>query len=913
MHPSLPSLPAPPPHARRTVLLIVAVFLLLGGGRFAADFIIEFQWWQEMGQVPTWIEILIYSAAPVAAATLLAFAALWLAHARALKFAGTRLGAHRTYAVLSTLVLLFVSWVVSSGVIDTWTVVRHFGGRHLPPEASGWRDPVFGQSLRFYLFDLPFFQILRSYLLGVAVLSALVYWAAGRGWQLVERLPEIRESGEIDPRIFRLEGGLESRFLRGVGAVVLVAVAIQFYLGRYEMLTQDHGFMVGVDYVAANVALPLQWLVIGACLLAAVFVIAGRWKLAAFCAVAFIIRMVAPPIVSAVYVKPNEISLQRPYIQTHIQATRSAYGLEKRVTEREFAASLDTRIDVTKHKPLLDNVRLWDWRAFHDTITQIQALRPYYVFADTDVDRYTIDGQLRQVLLTPRELDINQLPDARTRWINPHFIYTHGYGMVMAESNQFTADGLPVLFVKNAPPEITTSSLKLTRPEIYFGEVVHEPVFVHTAQKEFNYPSGADNVFSTYEGKGGFPISSIFMRLAAAVRGGDYNILLTGYLTPDSRMMIRRKVRDRLTSLADFITWDTDPYLVLTDEGRLMWTVDGYTTSDAHPYSSNISLADGGNINYIRNSVKATVDAYDGTAHLYIFDPSDPIIQAYQNIFPNLFHPASEMPASLRAHVRYPEILFRAQAEVYRVFHMRDPQAFYNKEDLWDIARNVQGQDASPVPVTPTYVVATLPGETKAEFLLMIPFTPRNKDNMIGVMVARCDGEHLGELLFLQLSKQALIFGPMQIEARINQDQNISKDLTLWNQQGSRVLRGQMLVLPVEDTFLYVEPIYIQAGEARMPQLKKVVLAMGNSLIYRDTYEEALAELAGLAPAAAAGAKPTAGSTAPAAAASGASISNATLEVLRQHLRRYRELTGQGHWEEAGKELQALESELQRR
>ena len=451
-----PSLPAPPPHARRMVLLIVAFFLLVSGARLAADYIIEFQWWKEMGQVPTWIEMLIYGMAPVVVATLVAFAVLWLAHARALKFAGTRLGAHRTYAVLSTLALLFVSWVLSSGVIDTWTVVRHFGGRHLPPETSAWRDATFGLPLRFYLFDLPFFQILRSYLLGVAVLSALVYWAAGRGWQLVERLPEIRETGEIDPRIFRLEGGLESRFLRGVGAVVLLAVAFQLFLGRYEMLTQDHGFMVGVDYVAANIALPLQWLTIGACLLAAVFVLAGRWKMAAFCAVAFIIRMLAPPIVSAVYVKPNEISLQRPYIETHIRATRSAYGLEKRVTEREFAASLETRIDISKHKPLLDNVRLWDWRAFHDTITQIQALRPYYVFADTDVDRYMIDGQLRQILLAPRELDITQLPDARTRWINPHFIYTHGYGMVMAESNQITADGLPVLFVQDAPPQIKT-------------------------------------------------------------------------------------------------------------------------------------------------------------------------------------------------------------------------------------------------------------------------------------------------------------------------------------------------------------------------------------------------------------------------------------------------------------------------
>jgi uncharacterized membrane protein (UPF0182 family) len=907
-----PTLPGPPRNPRPLILLILALMILLSGTSVIAGYVIEYQWWKEMEQVPTWIEMLLYSIAPIGLATLIGFAVLWLAHASALRFAGTRLKDHRVYAAISTLALLLVSWILSGSTIDTWTVVRYFGGRGLPEAASGWHDAVFGLPLRFYLFTLPFYEILRQFVLALAVLSALVYWLAGRAWQLAAQLPEIRESGEIDPRMFRLEGGLESRFLRGVGAVVLLAVAVQLFLGRYGMLMQDHGFMVGVDYVADKITLPLQWLAIVACLLAAVLVSLGRWRLAAFCAIAFVIKAVVPPAVSAIYVKPNEISLQKPYIQTHIQATRSAYGLEARTVEKEFAASLETRIDISKHKPLLDNVRLWDWRAFHDTTTQIQALRPYYVFADTDVDRYVIDGKLRQVLLTPRELDINQLPDARTRWINPHFIYTHGYGMVMAESNQITADGLPVLFVQDAPPQIKSASLKLTRPEIYFGEAVHEPVFVHTAQKEFNYPSGADNVFSAYEGKGGFPISSLFMRLAAAVREGDYNILLTSYLTPNSRMMIRRKVRDRLSALADFVTWDGDPYLVLTAEGRLVWTVDGYTTSSAHPYSSRLSLAGAGTINYIRNSVKATVDAYDGSANIYIFDPSDPIIQAYQRIFPKLFRPASEMPASIRAHTRYPETFFRVQAEIYRTFHMLDPQSFYNKEDLWDIARNVQGQDLRPQPVTPTYVVATVPGETEAEFLLILPFTPRNKDNMIGLMVARCDGEHLGELLFLQLSKQELIFGTMQIEARINQDQNISKDLSLWNQQGSQVLRGQMLVLPVENTFLYVEAIYIQAAEARMPQLKKVVLAMGNTLIYRDTYEEALAELAGLAPAQTPAGRAIAAPTAGAAPPS-QGLSNATLESLRQHLRRYRELSGQGRWEEAGKELQSLESELQRR
>ncbi len=898
-------------------VLLIALAVLLFGSRIIANYVIEYQWWKELNQLPTWIDMLLYSIAPMTVATLVTFAAFWTSHARAMKSTGRSLGDYRGYAIVSTLALFLLSLFVAGLSIDTWTVVRYFGGRNLPAGATEWRDAVFNQPLRFYLFDLPFYSLLRRFVLALAVVTAIVYWLTVRGWKLQADLAGLRERfGEEVPvslDVSSLFSGisLQAWFLRGLAVLFLLALAFQFFLGRYEMLTGDHGFMVGVDYVNEKVSLPLQWLVIVACLAAAGFIGLGRWKLAAWMALALVARAAVPPAVNALYVKPNEISIQRPYIRTHIHATRNAFGLERRTREIEVAARLEARIDPAKHKPLLDNIRLWDWRAFHDTTTQIQALRPYYVFADTDVDRYTIDGHLRQVLLTPRELDIAQLADARTRWINPHFIYTHGYGMVMAEANRITADGLPYLFVQDAPPQVKTASLRLTRPEIYYGEVVHEPVFVRTAQEEFSYPSGSENVFTRYDGKGGFPISNFLLRIAAAIREGDYNILLTTYLTPESRMMIRRNVRRRLERIANFITWDPDPYMVLTESGRLVWTVDGYTTSDAHPYSRSISLQGIGAVNYMRNSVKATVDAYDGTTRLYIFDPADPIIQAYDRIFPDLLVPAAEMPADLRAHARYPEAFFRAQAEIYRTFHMLDPQAFYNKEDVWDVGRNVQGQDARPQAVAPAYVVASLPGETEPEFLLVLPFTPRNKDNMIGLMVARCDGPHMGELVFFQLSKQALIFGPMQIEARINQDQNISKDLTLWNQQGSQVLRGQMLVLPIEDTFLYVEPLYIQAAEARMPQLKKVVLAMGNTLVYRDTYEQALAELTGIAGTA----QPPPALTAArvkAEAAQPAAASDPRLERVRQHLRRYRELSAQGRWAEAGKELEALESEVQR-
>lgn len=885
--------------------ILMAVFL---GARTIASYVIDYQWWKEMGQVPTWFSMLLYGMAPALTASLLAFVVLWWVHARALKSAGTGLRRVPLYAKISTVAVLVLGGMLATSTIDSWTAIRFFGGRNLPAEATAWRDPVFAHPLSFYLFELPFYSDLLRFVLGLLLLSGIIYFLASRLWQLRDRFPEWAKDGVFDFQELRLGDAFSSVFLRSLGAIFLLSLAARFFLDRYTMLQNDHGFLVGVDYVNQNVSLPLQWLAVAAAAAAAVFLAIGQRKLALAMVAVLVVRAAVPPLVNAVYVKPNEISLQRPFVERHIAATRSAYGLTKRIHEVDFAAKLESKIDPARHKALLDNVRLWDWRAFHDTVTQIQAIRPYYVFADSDVDRYTIDGQLRQVLLTPRELDIRQVGGAQAGWVNSKFVYTHGYGAVMAEANRITPEGLPLLFIQDAPPTVKTSSLKLTRPELYYGEQLHEPVFVRTKQPEFNYPSGSENVHSSYEGKGGFSVASLPIRFAAALAEGDWKILLTGMFTSDSRMIIRRRVRERLRELAGFVTWDGDPYMVLTSDGRMVWMVDGYTTSRVHPYSRMVSLQGVGTVNYIRNSVKATVDAYDGTARLYVFDPSDPIIQAYQRLFPHLLVPASEMPAEIRTHARYPETLFRVQAEIYRTFHMLDPESFYNKEDLWDIPRTTTGQDGEAKGMTPTYIVATVPGQEQPEFLLILPFTPRSKDNLIGMMVARCDGENLGELLVLKLSKQALIYGPMQIEAKISQDQNISKDLTLWNQQGSQVIRGQMLVLPVEDTFVYIQPIYIQAAQARMPQLKKIALGMGDTVIYTDTYEQAIAELAGVKVRALAG---TAAKAAGAVPASSAGV-DPRIEAVRRHFRRYRDLVSQGKWAEAGKELEAAEAELGR-
>lgn len=908
-----PEIVYPPPRrpGGSLPLIVIGLFLVLISARSVASTYIDYLWWREIGQIETWWRMWMYGVLPIVGGALAAFAALFTAYRMGLRSGPVRVGGAEQFRVAIPAALLLLSAMIALVSIDNWTVVRYFGSRGVA--GDGWMDPVFGRPMAFYLFDLPFWRGLRNYALAVMLFAALVHWLTARIADFRSMLRPGEGIEMIDLSELRSKLGLESWFLRGCLAGVLAAVAVGVALDRYNLLNSDHGFLVGVDYVDERIALPLLWFLFATLLAAAAGVMAGQMKALILPVIAYAALAIVPGAVNAVYVRPNEISLQRPYIVRHIEATRRAYGLAKRVQETEFPATLAARIDFARHKPLIDNVRLWDWRAFHDTTTQIQALRPYYAFPDTDVDRYMIDGQLRQVLLSPRELDIRQLPDARKGWINPHFIYTHGYGMVMAEANRITSDGLPLFFVQDAPPVIRPKNLKLTRPEIYFGEIPHEPVFVRTDQKEFSYPSGNDSVFTRYEGKGGVPMGSLTARVAAAVRAMDANVLLTQLFTGDSRMLIRRKILDRLNEVAGFLEWETDPYLVLTEEGRLVWTVDAYTVSDAHPYSAYLRLASGSRVNYMRNAVKATVDAYDGNVHLYVFDAEDPIIRAYRGLFPKLFQDGAAMPAGLRKHARYPETYFRVQAEIYRTFHMRDPQAFYNKEDLWDIARNIYGQESAPQQLTPTYVVATLPGETEAEFLLVLPFTPRNKDNLIGLMVARCDGPNLGEVRFLQLSKQALLFGPMQIEARINQDQEIAKDLSLWNQQGSQVLRGQMLVLPVDNSFLYVEPIYIQAKEARMPQLKKVVVAVGNDLIYRDTYEQAIAELTGMQPPAPAQASGAPAAEAPKPPGETGGGPDPRIQELKTHMQRYRDLASQGKWGEAGKELEAIERILQRR
>ena len=842
------------PSQIRTIIFVAIVLALLLGSRTAADFAIQYQWWQELGQVQTWITMLLYRVFPVTIASLLCWPVLLWAHRSGTAFAGASTSAYSIYSKLVPVALLAASAAFVGSSIDHLKVMTFVGSQSLALPADAWSDPVFGNHLPFYLFGVPFYTMLVRFVFATTVLSALVFWASGRGWQIFEKVKQFKASGgsvdEFDPgpSPLILKGATQTGFARALASIGLVALAGWFFLQRYALLMNEHGFMTGIDFLDENVTLPLRWLVIVAAFVAIPLVLTSRWKFViAVLAAAFAANAVTPAIVQAVWVRPNELVLEKSYIERHIEATSAAFGLSQRSSEQPFGGSQQETLDVNEHATLVDNIRLWDKQAFSDTITQIQALRPYYRFADVDIDRYIINGKIKQVMLSPREIDVNELPvEARASWINPHFVYTHGYGVVMSEVNRTTDDGLPVLLIQDAPPEIKIPDIKLNRPEIYYGEATHDPVFVSTDQPEFDYPSGDQNISSIYGGQGGFPINSLWVRLMASIVRADYNILFTTNMNETSRMMLYRNVSRRLDHLAGFIEWEPDPYLFITDEGRLMWIADGYTTSEGHPYSVLVRRPEFARpFNYIRNSVKATVDAYDGTTTLYVFEPNDPVIQVYRNLFPTLFKDHSEMPPSPRSHARYPEQMFQVQADIYRTFHMRDPGVFYNKEDVWEVGKSLSGDTGTAAPMKPTYIVATVPGETEPEFLLMLPFTPTKKNNLIGWMAARCDGDKLGELLFFHLSKQQLVFGPNQIESRIDQDQDISKDLSLWNTQGSRVLRGEIIALPIGDSFLYVESIYIQAETARMPQLKKVVLAMGNRLIYEDTFEQALRELSG--------------------------------------------------------------------
>jgi uncharacterized membrane protein (UPF0182 family) len=586
--------------------------------------------------------------------------------------------------------------------------------------------------------------------------------------------------------------------------------------------------------------------------------------------------------------------------------------------QREFPA--ETTVEATdpaNNQPTLKNIRLWDWHALQDTLRQIQEIRTYYDFPDIDIDRYTIDGSTREVMLAARELSVEKLPESSRNWINEKLIYTHGYGITMNPVNGFTAEGLPTMLLSNMPVQSTVPGLNVTRPEIYFGEQTNTDVYVKTRQQEFNYPQGDTNNLTSYQGTGGIVLGGFLRRVLIAFDRGDLAKLpFSDDVNADSRLLMRRSVRERVSALAPFLTFDQDPYIVLGEDGRLSWVLDAFTESDSYPYSTHYSV-DGESINYVRNSVKVVVDAYDGTTTFYVFDSQDPILAAYRGIFPGLFKDASAMPAGLRNHVRYPELLLKLQAEVYGLYHMTNPEVFYNREDLWTVATELglggNGEQTAQ-PMQPNFVLMKLPGETGTEFVEILPFTPANRNNLIGWIAGRSDGEHYGTSVVYDFPKTRLVDGPLQIEARIDQNAQLSGQLSLWNQQGSHVRRGTLLVIPSGKALLYAEPIYLQADRSPMPELRLVVLALQDRLAYGPTFEAALSSLFGggissLSPAAQA----PQGAAEPAATTGVAQPKqdmNALIAEAGKDFADYQRLTSEGKLGEAGQKLDALKSVL---
>jgi len=641
----------------------------------------------------------------------------------------------------------------------------------------------------------------------------------------------------------------------------------------------------------------------------------GRWLVAAIlpAAVCYIVVQAVGWYVSSLIVKPNELVREQPYIAHNIDLTRQAYGFD-RVVQHEFPA--ETTVEAAEpqnNQATLQNIRLWDWHALQDTLRQIQEIRTYYDFPDIDIDRYEIDGTTREVMLAARELNVDKLPESSRNWINEKLIYTHGYGITMNPVNGFTPEGLPTLILSNMPVQSTVRGLTVTRPEIYFGELTNTDVYVKTRQKEFNYPQGASNSLTSYEGTGGIPLGGFLRRMVIALDQSDLAKLpFSDDVNKESRLLMRRNLRDRVTALAPFLTYEPDPYIVLGDDGRLSWIMDAFTSSDSYPYSTHYSL-DRDLINYMRNSVKVVIDAYDGTTTFYVFDTEDPIIAAYRRIFPSLFKDASMMPAGLRKHVRYPELLLKLQAEVYGLYHMTNPEAFYNRDDLWTVATEVgmsEGGQQVTQAMQPNFVLMKLPGETGEEFVEILPFTPANRNNLIGWIAGRSDGAQYGTSVVYNFPKTKLVDGPLQVEARIDQNAQLSGQLTLWNQQGSHVRRGALLVIPTGRALLYAEPIYLQAERSPMPELRLVVLALQDRLAYGPTFESAMAALFGGAVSsmttAALPAEPVRGAPSSAASPQPAADLNALIAEAAKDLADYQRLTAEGKLGEAGQKLEEL-------
>ena len=838
--------------------VVIAGLFALG---LTSDVLVDLVWFSAVGYLPVFwtifgTKVVIFFAVCVGSTIL-----LWVNGSLALRFAGhpgpwipipfdrvstTIQTVPKTLPELFALARIKFPWrLLIAGVaivlgaliaaVETrnWDVVLRF----INQVPYGQRDPVYSNDIGFYLFSLPAYVALKDWMLLTLVLSAVVagalYWVHG---------DIILDKGQrwVSPAAAAHGSALLGFFF--------VLMAWSYGLDRFLLLYGDNGVVVGAGYTDIHVELPLLWALVGLACVAAV----GSWAnlrrgtfrlpLAAAALVvggSLVLAQLFPIVFQRLYVQPNELQLEAPFIQRNIALTQEAYNL-RQITVRPFPAEVGLTIESLRaNRATIDNIRLWDWQPLMDTYAQLQEIRTYYKFHDADVDRYELDGKYQQVMLSPRELQPALLPTSAQTWVNLHVLFTHGNGVVMSPVTQKSAEGLPIFYLRDIPP-VASGGPAVSEPRIYFGQGVDSYVIVKGSSPEFDYPKGQDNVYAPYDGVAGVGLDGTARRTLLAWYFEDPNILLSRYITNESRILFRRDIQERVRTIAPFLRLDRDPYMVIS-EGRLFWIQDAYTTSRWFPYAK--PLNDGGT-NYIRNSVKVVVDAYNGTVDFYVADRSDAVVATYQRVFPGLFKPFAAMPADLQKHVRYPEDLFHIQAEIYRAYHMDSPEVFYNREDLWQFPRqatDVDGTDGAEM--APYYINMRLPEETRAEFFIMLPMVPSRRQNMIAWLAARCDPPDYGKLVVYEFPKDRLVYGPFQIEARINQNTEISQQISLWNQMGSRVVRGNLLVVPIENSLLYVSPLYLRAKTGQLPELKRVIAAYGDRVVMEETLAAALAAL----------------------------------------------------------------------
>jgi uncharacterized membrane protein (UPF0182 family) len=895
------------------LLLAVAAVLIIGLP-MGAQMYTTWLWFQQLGYQTVFTTTLLTKLLLGLAVGLITASVLWLNYRLALRLSPETGHVSRRFMIegqeipapdfsglaprLAPIVALAVGLFTGLAGWGSWETYLRF--RHQVP--FGETDPIFGRDIAFYVFTLPALDAIAEWLLllvGASLIGALLIYLV---------------HGAIDFSRSRLsvniDHGARTHLLCLFAALFLV-LGLNAYLARPNLLFGESGPVAGAGYTDINASLPIlsaQMVVaalVAVAAIASIFFRSNRliWAGVGLYLLTIVAGWVYPSSVQRFSVAPNELAKETPYIQYNISATRKAFALDG-VEERELSGEKTlTSQDIQKNQQTIKNIRLWDQKQLLDTFAQIQEIRTYYKFNSVDNDRYQINGQLKQVMLSPRELPSESLPNRN--WINEHFTFTHGYGLTLGPVDQVTPEGLPVLYIKDIPPASSVPSLKIDRPEIYFGELSNDRVYVKTNAREFDYPSGDQNVNKSYEGDGGVSIGSRWRQLLFSIRFGDLKLMLSNDLTANSRVLFDRNIRERLLQIAPYLHFDTDPYLVAHD-GRLFWINDAYTVSDRYPYSQSLE-----GVNYIRNSVKAVVDAYHGTVQLYVADVRDPLVQTYSRIYPGTLKPLSEMPEGLRAHLRYPEYIFKLQSQVYSTYHMGQPQIFYNKEDLWATAAMSEADGKSQA-MEPYYTIMKLPGERSEEFILMLPFTPKDKDNLAAWMAARSDGEHYGKLVVYRLPKQKVVYGPKQVVNRFNQDPEISRQRTLWDQRGSRVNMGNLMVIPIEESLLYVQPLYLRGESSRIPELRRVLVAAEERIAMEPTLEAALARIFGESPPGALKSQSTqaaSGETTSTAIPTGPAANLA--EQAKQHYDRAIQAQRDGDWARYGEELKRLGAVLE--